>query len=151
MARYAAAGTAKHGGRGISRLLNSNLIYRAFATRGAKELSLHRVRDWKTGLSFLNYEYGADCIVFEVTLLRNAGYSVVFDGQQIVKELPFFGGNDYIEPNAGERIRFPEGHCTVYHPDQEYWYVWHQADLANLHTSEISDYLKRFYDLRRED
>ncbi|MBI5670265.1 MAG: hypothetical protein HZC41_19905 [Chloroflexi bacterium] len=128
--------------------MDSELIYRAFATRGAKELSLHRVRDWKTGLSFLNYEYGADCIVFESSILRNAGYVVEFDSQQIVKELPFFGGNDYIEPNADERIRFPEGHCTVYHPDQQYWDAWHQADLANLHVPKISEYLQRFYDLR---
>lgn len=129
--------------------MTNKLIYRAFAKRGAKELSLHRVRDWKTGLSFLDYEHGTDWVVFDVDELRKAGFVAVFDGEQTVKELAFFGGNDYLEPNSGEHIVFPKGHCTVYHPDEEYWKAWHIADLSNLNSSAISEYLQTFYELRR--
>ena len=59
--------------------------------------------------------------------------------------LPVFGGElfEYYD----DYVRFDVGHHTVYHSDRSYWEGWHQADLANKGSRQISDQLRRFYQL----
>jgi hypothetical protein len=45
-------------------------IYRAPGNRGAKDFSLHRERDYLTGLSFLDYEYGTLPVKFRGKLTK---------------------------------------------------------------------------------
>ncbi len=111
-----------------------------------KDLSLHRVRDWETGLSFWDSPHPGPEIKFRVSVLEANGYVVRPDGNTPVMKL--WGQGQYIEPNSGQQVVFPPGHVTVYHSNQLYWDAWHQADLANLNTPRVSDQLNAISQLR---
>lgn len=122
-------------------------IYRP-AERGPKDFTLHRNRDYLTGLSFLNNPYTMSSLRFSVRQLREeGGYIVVNDGGQIARLLPFFNGLPYQDPyaEAGETITLDDGHYTLYHPDWDYWKSWHEADAANLYTPRVSEQVLRLY------
>jgi hypothetical protein len=126
---------------------SSQLIYRIPGDR-AKDLSLHRERDWKTGLSFYDYEPVGSAFKFDIDRLKSNGYIIIFDGGLSVVTLPFWNSEPVIEPNTGEKLMYPQGHITVYHSDFDYWQAWHLADKANVGSPQLSDYLIRFYNLR---
>jgi hypothetical protein len=126
----------------------AEFIYRAPGNRGAKDFSLHRERDCLTGLSFLDYDYGTQPVKFRVQTLLDAGYIVVKDGGTLARKLPFWGGElfEYYD----DYVQLPDEHYTVYHPDEIVWTAWYQADLKNMNTPLVSEYLQSFYDLREK-
>lgn len=123
------------------------VIYRQGPAR-AKSLSLHRARDWATGLSFTAAPPSGDYIVFRSSTLRAAGFVVRPDGGNPVYEL--WEGNPVIDPRTGQQAVFPSGHVTVYHHDRAYWDRWHQTDLANKGTPTIAPQLQALYGLREQ-
>lgn len=123
----------------------SEYIYRE-GRRKAKEVSLHKDRDYRTGLSFLNYDMSPTSMKFKISKLQGAGYIVVRDGGTNARELPFFGGELFYYYD--DIVPFDKGHVTVYHPDKTYWTEWHEADKANLNSPNISPQLQSFYNLR---
>jgi hypothetical protein len=84
-----------------------------------------------------------------VARLEKEGFIVRPDGGQPMSVL--FTEQPYIEPNSGVQWDFPEGHVTVYHPDQAYWMAWHVADFENLNSSKISAQLAYFVSLRESE
>jgi hypothetical protein len=120
-------------------------IYRAGPDK-PKTLSLHRPQDWATGLSFFNNPPVGPYIKFKAADLVAAGYIVRPDGNTPVYEL--WGGSPVTDPQTGQQAIFPPGHVTVYHSSQQYWDQWHQADLANKGTPNISPQLQAIYNLR---
>jgi RHS repeat-associated protein len=110
-----------------------------------KDLSLHRTRDWETGLSFSDRPPAGPYIRFRASILQGNGYVVRRDGGTIVVKL--WGQGPYFDP-TGQPATFPSGHITVYHGSREYWDAWHQADLANLNTPRVSAQIQALYGLR---
>ena len=74
----------------------SEFIYRAPGDRGAKDLSLHKERDYLTGLSFLDDEYGLFAIKFSTKKLLDAGFIVVNDGGESGRECCRFSAGSYL-------------------------------------------------------
>jgi hypothetical protein len=83
-----------------------------------------------------------------VQVLERAGFVVRADGGQLVNKL--WGGEAVIDPSSGQQAVFPAGHVSVYHSSQSYWDQWHQADLANKDTPNVSPQLEAFYLLSKQ-
>jgi hypothetical protein len=127
---------------------NTELIYRITGTNTAKSLSLHKVGDYETGLSFLDYDIGGRTIKFRLDRLKENGYRFKFDGDQPM--INVWTGEPYFEPNSGLHLNFPAGHVSIWHENHNYWYEWHLADKANYGIPDISLPLQKFFDLREE-
>jgi hypothetical protein len=130
------------------------LIYRV-APRPVKDLSIHLPRNWLTGLSFQVQEPPATAryVTFRVSVLRANGFVVQFDGNTISRNI--WTGEPYIDPynedmglDPNAVTIYPVGHVTVYHSSKQYWDAWHEADVANLNTQNISPQLAWFASLR---
>ena len=120
--------------------MSLNYIYRLGSK--PKDLALTRPADAITGISFSAEPYGKKTLKLSVAILESEGFVVREDGGQ--KMVNVFTGEPYIEPNSGENLEFPEGHVSVWHPDEAYWKAWHEADLANKNKPDVSSQLLKF-------
>jgi hypothetical protein len=133
----------------MSKLVLPEFIYRAVRTSTAKSVSLHKTQDYITGLSFTDYPPIGAYIRFTSAKLIENNYVVRPDGDQLIVNI--WTGELYIEePYFDGTARFDFGHVSVWYNNHDYWYLWHQTDLANSGTTMISRPLQVFFDLRDE-
>jgi hypothetical protein len=107
-----------------------------------KDLALTRSADSITGISFSDEPFGKKTLKLSVAILEAEGFIVRRDGGQ--KMTNVFTGEPYIKPNSGENLEFPEGHVSVWYPDEDYWKAWYEADLANKNKPDVSSQLLKF-------
>lgn len=107
-----------------------------------KDLALNKKRDLLTGLSLFDEATVNDNLRLSTETLISNGFMVRPDAGKIVTHL--FDDSQYIEPNSGEIISFPENHVTIWYPDKKFWQEWYENDLANRGTDRISEQLAFF-------
>jgi hypothetical protein len=122
-------------------------IYRVVSTHTAKGVSIHSPGNFQTGLSFteLKPQLG-EFVAYRVNVLVANGYRIKRDGAQTA--INMWTGETYIEPNSGLTVPLPSHHVSVWHSDYGYWREWHEADLANIGTSDVSWQQFTFFELR---
>lgn len=127
-------------------------VYIFRAANRKKAMDLRGDRDYRTGFSFFDFPpAGDEFVVYEVQQLREAGFTVLFDGEGGQDEdyaRDFVSGGSYIEPNSGQPVIYDIGHVTVVHSDIEYWTVRHEADKANVGSETSSPQLDSWWSLK---
>ena len=101
-------------------------IYRLDPCKTAKCVSLHKIDDYETGLSFTEHRTSPTDTEFRVDKLEAAGFVVRYDGGQLVTML--FTGEPW--EGYGVQAWFPKDHVTVYWPNEEQWREWYEQDTA---------------------
>jgi hypothetical protein len=125
----------------------SQFIYIYRRGKGYRATRLYREQDWQTGLSF-SVEPFSRGLKFSVEKLRQAGYAVRFDADELIYTL--FTNEPFVV--EGVQKRFGENHVTVYLPNKSEWDAWYQAELAiEDPTDGVSEQTLKLFELQEKE
>ena len=132
----------------MSRVVLPDYIYRPARMYIATELSLYKRHDYATGLSFMDEPPVSEYIRFKTSDLIRHNYQVRVNADQRIKNI--WTNKIYVDlPGFDGTARFNSGHVSVWYNNHDYWYLWHQTDLANSGTKKVSKQLKAFFRLAK--